>query len=171
MRLPYRPSRGMVAQACFLTMAALLVTLFGCRTWISVPTRDTVRAQNRERLNQLSVGMPKAKVLESMGTETIQTYTRAALPSRRGSKAISGEIKALYRGEPINNPYRIETSHTADGTFVELLFYYTDQQSGGHRITNRELTPLVIEDGVLVGWGWIYLDQNIERYGIKLRDP
>jgi hypothetical protein len=171
MKLLSGPSHGRVAQLCFCTAAATLVVFFGCRTWIGVPTLDTVRAQNRERLSQLSPGMPKAKVLELMGTETVQTYTRSALPSRRGSRAISDEIKARYRGERVNNPYRIEASHTADGTLVEVLFYYTDQQRSTRRITNHDLTPLAIEGGVLTGWGWIHLDQNIERYGIELSQP
>lgn len=171
MRLSHGSSRGSAAQTCAFAIVAALIFFFGCRSWIGVPTLDTVRAQNRERLNQLSVGMPKAKVLEVMGTETIQTYTRPALPSKRGSREISDEIRALYRGERMNNPYRTETSQTDDGTLVELLFYYTDQQSAGRRITNHELTPLVIEGGVLVGWGWAYLDQNLEKYRINLRQP
>jgi hypothetical protein len=159
----------MVAQICGRTIVAVLVISFGCRTWIAVPTLDTVRTQNRERLSQLSVGMPKAEVLGVMGTETIQTYKQPALPSGKGTKTISDEIKTLYRGQRINNPYRTETSHTADGTFVEILLYYTDRQSDDRAITNDELTPLVIEGGVLAGWGWSYLEQNVEKYRIELR--
>lgn len=153
-----------------LTLAATLIIVSGCRSWIGVPSSDTVRSQNRERLNQLSVGMPKVKVLEIMGTETIQTYTRTALPSRPFSKELSEEVKAVYRGERITNPYRTETSESADGKFVEILFYYTDRQSADNGITNDELTPLVIESGVLAGWGWSFLDQNVEKYRIEIRN-
>ena len=163
-------SRGsMVGQICGSSIVAVLAIFFGCRTWIAVPTTDTVRTQNRERLSQLSVGMTKAEVLGVMGTETIQTYTQPALSSGKGTTRIPDEIKARYRGERINNPYRTETSHTADGPFVEILLYYTDRQSADDAITNDELTPLVIEAGVLAGWGWSYLDENVEKYRIDLR--
>ena len=158
------------AQICGVTIGAVLVIIsFGCRTWISVPTPDIVRTQNREGLSQLSVGMTKTEVLEIMGTETIQTYLKPALPSGKGTMKIPDQIKARYRGERINNPYRTETSQTADGIFVEILLYYTDRQAQDRAITNDELTPLVIEGGVLAGWGWSYLDENVEKYRIELR--
>lgn len=156
------------APICSLAVLALVV---GCRTWIPVQTVETVRDQNRERLVGLSVGMTKAQVLEMMGTETVQTYTRSALPSKKGSKTVSDEIRALYRGKRISNPYRTEATRTADGVHVEVLFYYTDQREHDGAITDDELTPLVIEDGTLAGWGWSFLDQNVEKYRIELRRP
>ena len=159
----------MVAQICPLAIVVVLIIAFGCRTWIAVPTLDTVRAQNREGLSQLSVGMPKADVLRVMGTETIQTYTRPALPSGKGTSRIPDRTEMHFRDTLINNPYRTETSHTADGTFVEILLYYTDRQSADHAITNDELTPLIIEGGLLAGWGWSYLEQNVQKYRIELR--
>jgi hypothetical protein len=49
-----------------------------------------------------------------------------------------------------------------------LHFYCIDQQEFDGAITDDELTPLVIEDGVLAGWGWNFLDQNLEKYRIEL---
>jgi hypothetical protein len=112
--------------------------------------------------------MTKAQVLEIMGTESVQTYTRSALPSKKGSKRVSDEIRALYRGMRISNPYKTEANRAADGAPVEILFYYTDQREADGAITDDELTPLVIEGGVLAGWGWNFLDQNAERYRIEL---
>jgi EAL domain-containing protein (putative c-di-GMP-specific phosphodiesterase class I) len=113
--------------------------------------------------------MTKAEVLKAMGTDAVQTYKKPALPSKKGSKQISDEIRALYRSERINNPFRTETSHTADGVHVEILLYYTDTLNVDGAITDDELTPVVIEGGVLAGWGWIFLDQNVEKYRIELR--
>ncbi|MBY0400213.1 DUF3192 domain-containing protein [Myxococcota bacterium] len=151
-------------------LAVSLVIHVGCRSWIAVPTLDTVRAQNRERLSQLTVGMSKAEVLAVMGTESIQTYSRTALPSAPFSQTIPEANKARYRAERISNPYRTETSASAEGEFVELLFYYTDRQAADEGITNDELTPLVIENGKLAGWGWSFLDQNVEKYRIEIRN-
>jgi hypothetical protein len=150
---------------CGLAVLALVV---GCRTWIPVQTEETVRDQNRERLVRLSVGMTRPQVLENMGTESVQTYKKSALPSRKGSKRVSDETQALYRGKQINNPYRTEASRTAEGVSVEILFYYTDQRKSDGAITDDELTPLVIENGVLAGWGWNFLDYNVEKYQIEL---
>ncbi len=90
-------------------------------------------------------------------------------PEQEGVEAGFRRIRALYRGKQINNPYRTEANRTADGVSVEILFYYTDQRVSDPAITDDELTPLVIEDGVLAGWGWNFLDQNVEKYRIELR--
>ena len=169
MRSQCRSRGSMVAQICPRAIVVVLIIAFGCRTWIAVPTLDTVRAHNREGLSQLSVGMPKAEVLRVMGTETIQTYTKPALPSGKLTRSVPDGIKIRYTDTLLNNPYRTETSHAADGTFVEILLYYTDRQAADGAITNDELTPLVIEGGVLAGWGWSFLDQNVQKYRIELR--
>jgi hypothetical protein len=161
-----RHSRSsLFAPICGLAVLALVV---GCRTWIPVQTAESVRDQNRERLVGLRVGMTKAEVLETMGTESVQTYTKSALPSRKGSKRVSDETRALYRSKKINNPYRTEANRTVDGVSVEILFYYVDQRELDHAITDDELAPIVIEDGFLVGWGWNFLVQNVEKYLIEL---
>jgi hypothetical protein len=156
----------MLAPICGLGILALVV---GCRTWIPVPTEESVRDHNRERLNNLTVGMTKAEVLKAMGVESVQTYKKSALPSKKASKKVSDEIRARYRGKRINNPYRTEANRTPDGIYVEILLYYTDQQNSDGAITDDELTPLVVEDGVLAGWGWRFLDQNVEKYRFELR--
>jgi hypothetical protein len=74
----------------------------------------------------------------------------------------------LYRGKQINNPYRTEANRTADRVSVEILFYYIDQPKSNGAITGDELTPLVTEDGVLAGWGWNFLDRNVEKYRIEI---
>ena len=101
-----------------------------------------VRADNRERLNTLSAGMSKQEILETMGTETIEA-----------------------QGSVITNPYRTEM-HRFDGHVVEVLLYYNDIQRKDGAITDNELTPLVLIDGELDGWGWSHWDDVRMRYGI-----
>ena len=48
------------------------------------------------------------------------------------------------------------------------MFYQTETRKADGAIADNELTPIVLEDGRLVGWGWIFLRQNTERYDIKL---
>jgi hypothetical protein len=68
----------------------------------------------------------------------------------------------------INNPYRTEMYPTAAHRF-EILFYYTDVKSSDDAITDDELTPLVMKDGVLDGWGWSYVKDVSAKYEIRIR--
>jgi len=94
--------------------------------------------------------MTKDEVLGLMGTETIQTYA------------------GMVEDEKITNPYRTET-HRAGGFLWEILFYYTDRKAADGAITDDELTPLVMKDGVLDGWGWSYWKDVADTYEIRIR--
>jgi hypothetical protein len=114
-----------------------------------------IRGMNRENLNRLSLGMSKEKVLEVMGVESFKT--KEPFGSGRQSETIS-------------NPYRTEILTSKDGqTAFEVLFYYTDDKQRDDAITDDELTPLVIQNGKLVGWGWSFMDQTVAKYEIRVR--
>ena len=115
------------------------VLLTGCASL------DAIRSQNRQSLMSLSAGMSKAEVLTVMGTKTINSE--------------NGQI---------NNPYRTEMYRSQGHTF-ELLFYYTDLKRRDGAITDDELTPLVIMDGKLDGWGWSYWNGLIQKYELRIR--
>lgn len=93
----------------------------------------------------LSPGMSKGDVLNTMGTETITTTA-----------------------DTITNPYRTEL-YRAGGHVFELLLYYTDIKARDGAITDDELTPLIIKDGKLDGWGWSYWDDVVSKYEIRVR--
>ena len=103
------------------------------------------RANNRHSLNFLSVGMTKQEVLEVMGTITLQAI-----------------------GETITNPYRTEM-HRLGGHYFEVILYYTDLKSQGSTITDDELTPIIMKDGRLDGWGWSYWNNAISKYEVRMR--
>lgn len=117
---------------------------------------EQARTQNREKLVRLSVGMSKAEVLQIMGTKTmvLETHTVTFGP----------EVKR------INNPYRVEAIKGEDGETYELLFYYTDRKKADGVITDDELTPLVIKDDKLIGWGWTFVNDDIKKYQIDIRE-
>lgn len=140
-------------------LAIYLVTGIGCASPAGV------RSMNAQNLTKLSLGITKTEVLAVMGTETIQTMEPAGYIPIYGwllSPALRGEIA---------NPYRTEMTTTADGkTPVLLLFYVTGKQGGILSGTyDSDLTPLVLENDRLVGWGWQYLERNAQRYQIDLR--
>jgi len=106
---------------------------------------DAIRSQNRQNLMSLSPGMSKQEVLAVMGTKTI-----------------------MSEDGRINNPYRSEMYKSQGHTF-ELLLYYTDLKRADGAITDDELTPLVVMDGKLDGWGWSYWDGLVQKYELRVR--
>jgi hypothetical protein len=57
----------------------------------------------------------------------------------------------------MRKPYRTELMRMPKGETVELLFYYTDLKAADNAITDDELTPVVLMDNKVVGWGWTLL--------------
>lgn len=104
-----------------------------------------IRAENRQKLTGLSVGISKQEILGIMGTKTVEA-----------------------EGTVITNPYRTEM-YRSNGHSFELLLYYTDIQKSDGAITDDELTPLVLMDGKLDGWGWSYWNNVIKKYEIRFR--
>lgn len=118
-------------------IVALVLVLSACSN-IYLDTTDLLRTQNAENLKKLSVGMKKEVAVEIMGTE----------PS-----------KGVFMW--IDNPYRAATLTGKDGKNYEVLYYYTDLKQRDDKITDDELTPLVFQDGKLIGWGYPFLDQKV----------
>ncbi|MBI5574729.1 MAG: DUF3192 domain-containing protein [Elusimicrobia bacterium] len=106
-----------------------------------------IRATNRERLNKISIGMTKQEVINIMGTKT---------------------IIADDSGEVINNPYKTETMRGKDKIF-EVVYYYTEIKRADGAINDDELTPLVFDEGKLIGWGWSFFEDTTAKYQIKIR--
>jgi len=95
---------------------------------------------------RLSLGMTKQEVLDVMGVASMTSY----------------------EGSRINNPYRSEILQGKDKIF-EVLYYYTDVQKMDGAITDDELTPLVFDEGKLIGWGRSFFQDNVNKYEIRMR--
>jgi|SRR3989344_493397 len=115
----------------------ILLVLAGCSNFY-LESSDLLRAQNKEYVQKLSTGMRKDVAKEIMGTDP---------------------AKGLFMW--IDNPYRTETLTGKDGKVYEVLYYYTDLKQRDDKITDDELTPLVFQDGNLIGWGYPFLDQRV----------
>ena len=89
--------------------------------------------------------MSKQDVLGKMGTKTVGAQNTV-----------------------VTNPYRTEM-YRSNGHVFELLLYYTDIKKSDGAITDDELTPLIIMDGKLDGWGWSYWNNVIKKYEIRVR--
>lgn len=117
-------------------VSVLFVLAAGCTSSL-----DRVRTVNRRNILKLSVGMTKEQALAIMG-----------------NKSGGGRF-----GEPtVNSPYKSEILQSREKTF-EVLYYYTDIKSviyaaNPATITDDELTPLVFDNGKLIGWGTSFLE-------------
>jgi hypothetical protein len=153
-----------------LASAGLSAIVFlGCATTryppLPGPTAEDVRIENRENLNDLSIGMTREEILELMGTETVQTYRHA-----RDHRAFVWGKGRTWMYAPvaywqIPQPFRTEATRGSDGARIEILYYYTDLRRKDGVVTDRELTPLVLEADRLVGWGWAFVEPKVEAHG------
>lgn len=112
-------------------------------------------ATDKKDLLKLSIGMPKEDVIRIMGTKTVELYYMANI--------YVGEKKRSTR----NNPYRSEILRGEDKT-LEVIYYVTDLKNNDHVISNDELTPLVFDNGKLIGWGWSFLQDIIHKYKLRI---
>ena len=114
-----------------ITVSLLFMLLIGCRSSL-----DKLRTHNRKKLLKLSVGLTREQAVAAMG-------------HRKGGGRF---------GEPrVNSPYKSEILQGKEKTY-EVLYYYTDIESPFYianpsTISDNELTPLVFENDVLIGWG------------------
>jgi len=109
--------------------------------------------ENRENLSRLKTGMEKSLVLEIMG---------------QGKKTIWYCDPFPWKAGHINNPYKTEFLTINDKQY-NVIYYYTDIRKSDGAITDDELTPLIFEDGKLIGWGWSFLKVKIPTYEIRIR--
>ena len=120
-----------------------------------------VTSPNRENLLKLHIGMTKEESLEVMGKGVSTAYAYGAMTNIMSFGMTSDSVK-------ITNPYRSEILQGKDKT-LEIIYYVTDVKSVDLAITDDELTPLVFDEGKLLGWGWSFLQDNVQKYEIRMR--
>lgn len=92
-----------------------------------------MRDGNRAALAKVEIGMSKSQVESIMG-----------------SRSAEGE------GGRYENPYKREIIRGTDSQSYDVLYYYAQQI--GERPIETGLTPVVFNEGRVVGIGWGYLD-------------
>lgn len=140
-----------------ITLLVVAVLISGCAT----VTLQSATSINRQNLLRLSVGMTKDEALSVMGTET------------KTAKVVLNQY-ATWQETPveniiINNPYRNEILKSKDDKVFEIVYYVTDVRKSDNNISDDELTPLVFDNGKLMGWGWSFLQDNVQKYELRMR--
>lgn len=99
-------------------------------------------------------GMSKQEVIDIMGEEIIIGYER--------------DINKTEEFTPITqkNPYRSETMQ-GKGKKFEISYYFTQIKQADGLISDDELTPFVFEKDKLIGKGWVFLNNLVERYHLE----
>ncbi len=124
-------------------------------TYTPYPTPDKnldLAARNVAHLKTLTVGQSREEVLERMKADPVEGCIEWSWTTwdqiQRGLGLLPCEKRAV-----IQSPYRTQQLGQA-GASYEVLFYYTGGADPDGKITNNQLTPVIIENGKLLGWGW-----------------
>lgn len=102
-------------------------------------------AKNQRDLQRLELGMPVGEVRSLMGEGEVIRYRR------------------IY----FVDPWRSESFALVDGTEVLILYYVTQPTRKYYSAEDHELTPIVLENDHVVGWGWPYLRRSLDRYQVS----
>lgn len=138
--------------------AAFVITgflfLMGCTQLFYTP--QDLMSNNRAHLSSLHVGMTKDEATIIMGTEG------------KSMCLTPGPLFICMGSELINNPYRT-TGFKMDDKAYDVLYYWTDVKNLDGAITDDELTPLIFENGKLIGWGRELVDSTLKKYELRVR--
>ena len=136
-----------------------LLTLPACAT-LSRENTETFRKANQAPLKMLQPGMTKDVVFATMGTHAV-------------SRCVHSTGGICMEWETIDNPYR-QSAINVDGKRYEVFYYYTDDEERDLRyyyqelkkhetdLRDDQLTPILLENGKLVGWGQDLVDTKLK---------
>ena len=141
----------------FLFLLIIPIVLFsGCATNPYNPVASATNQTfllNESSLAQIKLGMTQDQVHKIMGNSIVIGYVYqkplpqdAALPLEHSN----------YKPLTINNPYKVEDIKMKQAAYTIEYYVSKINQSDGI-ISDDELTPLVFNQGILVGKGSDYL--------------
>ncbi|MBM3244766.1 MAG: DUF3192 domain-containing protein [Candidatus Omnitrophica bacterium] len=113
-----------------LSIIALVIFIAGCATALYKSS-----SSNKKNLGSLVMGMTKEEVMDTMGRGSIITESMS-----------------------VTNPYMIKRMVIGSRHF-EVLYYVTDALIEDQFVDDDELTPIIFENGALIGWGWGYIQK------------
>ena len=134
----------------FVRLLVLSLLLSGCSTFFIDPL-EKFRMENKAKIAKVAVG-----------------HTRFEVETLMGDGSAGGKLPEVFFGRvqylAARNPMREEKVVGSDGVEYEVLFYYTDLRTLDDKITDDELTPVVLRDGKVAGVGYGFLGDRVPRY-------
>jgi len=133
-------------KSILVAIAAMFVTTAtsGCGVHYGRHYRSEI-TENKLAVNQLELGMTHKAVSTLMG---------------------DGEV-VQYKKINFVDPWNTESFKLLDDTRVLILYYLTQRTRGYLSPEEKHMTPIILENNRVVGWGWSYLHRNLDRYTIS----
>jgi len=125
-----------------LTIYGIVLILGILFTGCTGVIKNGIAEKNRDTLMLLEVGMTKQEVLKKFG------------------KSNSSEFR---------NPFKREVKSLSNGSVQEALFFITDVIPDGKN-TDEELTPVMLIDNKVVGWGWSFYRESDNNINVNIHN-
>jgi hypothetical protein len=136
-------------------LAAAGCTYGSLEYFVPAPKAETnleVATRTVAQLKTLAVGQSREEVLERLRLDPVEGCVEWSWESREFYLRHNGWLRCT-KAELIRSPYRT-ASIESGGVRYEALFYYTGGTGPEGGITDQQLTPVLLGNGTLVGWGW-----------------
>ena len=123
--------------------------LSGCVTYddFDYMRYQSLAQHNRSNLISLEPGMTKKEVLDLMGTRT------------------------GYHSKLINNPLAVSLFSIKEDN-ITIIYYFTKNPNNSYEVWNlgfHHMTPLVLLNGKLIGWGEESLRRAQDKYDLTIK--
>jgi len=131
-------------------LLVVIMVTSGCMATLIKPQ---VTEMNRDNLSKISVGMTKRQVSKIMKDQVFVMGGADMTP-------FGTSFSPMWT---MKNPHKSKTFQGKNGKPLEVRYYVVSGQKESNEIPDSDLTPLVFEDGKLVGWGWDFFKANIKE--------
>lgn len=143
-----------------MALMGVFLTAAGCpygglQYFVPPPNAESnleIATRTVAQLRTLAVGQPRQEVLARMRAEPVEGCVEWSWASWEFYLRHNGWLRCV-KTEMIPSPYRT-TTFESGGARYEVLFYYTGGTGPEGGITDQQLTPLLLKNGTLAGWGW-----------------
>jgi hypothetical protein len=138
----------LMASGCLFGYGALDYGVPGpnAETNLEIATRTVAQ------LKTLAAGQSRDEVLERLRLDPVVGCVEWSWESREFYLRHNGWLRCV-KTELIRSPYRTASLEN-NGVRYEALFYYTGGTGPEGGITDQQLTPVLLGNDKLVGWGW-----------------
>jgi len=111
-------------------LSALALTTVGAQR-IEYVSLANLREENRDSIAKVRNGMSRTEVLRVLGNKEAPTK----------------------HGNPVRNPFRVQTFSGSDGIQYEAMLFYTERHAKFGRVRDSNCTPVILRNDTVIGIG------------------
>jgi len=116
-------------------------------------TFDEFLDEQNSKIAEITSGLNQAEVMDIMGAEMIVKVPKVGRKKR---------LKQLFKQPEFSNEFNRNAAKK-----IKILWYFSTPKDQNGIISKRECTPVIIENGSVVGKGWPFF--NNYRRTVQLR--